>query len=169
MKNTVPLQMDRRWETANAKPTVLGSTYHVRGVPERNDVVFAAAQRGPGTGSPQRADEAREHILFTEAFNGQNQPAESHSHHGPLCCRNKVSKHNTSLLSPERLGRVFPRGETGERVQKTATAREEPTVEKRGSGKIQLKGGARRSRLLSRVSTVGVNCPDPRGRQMTFR
>lgn len=128
---------------------VLGSTYHVRGVPERNNVVFAAAQRGPGTGSPQRADEAREHILFTEAFNGQNQPAESHSHHGPLCRRNKVSKHNTSLLSPKRLGRVF-HGETGERVQKRATAREVPTVEKRGSGKI------------SKFSTVGVNCRDPR-------
>lgn len=123
---------------------VLGSAHHVRGVPERNNVVFAAAQRGPGTGSPQRADEAREHILFTEAFNGQNQPAESHSHHGPLCCRNKVSKHNTSLLSLKRLGRVF-HGETGERVQKMATAREVATVEKNEEAakfKSSLKGAA---------------------------
>lgn len=83
-------QTNKRKVTANAK--LVG-------------VVFTAAQRGLGTGGPQRV-KVRKHIPLTEAFNGQNQPAESHSHHGPLCCRNKVSKHNTSLLSPR-----APRGE----------------------------------------------------------
>lgn len=50
----------------------------------------------PGTGSQQL-------LLFTEPFNGLNQPAESHSHHGPLCCRNKLNKHSTSLSSQKPL------------------------------------------------------------------
>lgn len=54
---TVPLQTqtNKRKVTANAKLVGLGV--------KRKDAVFTAAQRGPGTGRPQRV-KVRKHILL---------------------------------------------------------------------------------------------------------
>lgn len=139
LKKTV--QTNRRQGTANAK--LVGGSIKSRvpahRVTKRKDVVFTVAQRGPGTGSPQRAED-RKHILFTEAFNGQNQPAESHSHHGPLCCRNKVSKHNTSLLSPEPRGASFPRRDKRARPKMGLHVRYGPTKTSKWENVVLIEG-----------------------------
>lgn len=73
---------------------------HVSKAPALKDIVSIQYQAYSGSSDRQpAASQSRQPILFIKPFNGLNQPAESHSHHGPLCCRNKLNKHNTSLSS----------------------------------------------------------------------
>lgn len=79
---------------------------HVSKAPALKDIVSIQRQAysGPWDWQPA-ASQSQQPILFIEPFNGLNQPAESHSHHGPLCCRNKLNKHSTSLSSQKPLSR----------------------------------------------------------------
>lgn len=67
-------------------------------VTRAKDIVSIQYQAYSGSWDRQPAvSQSQQPILFTEPFNRLNQPAESYSHHGPLCCRNKPKK-NTACL-----------------------------------------------------------------------